>query len=76
MGLTLGIALESSASLAKGLKLKIRKCWLLIPTVVEVTWEKLAGFFFIPQPPFRTRLTLSSKLRNTYTFAQLENSKM
>ena len=26
---------------AKGLKLKVRKSWGLIPTLVDVTWEKL-----------------------------------
>ena len=33
---------------AKGLKLKVRKVWGLIPTFVEVTWEKLVGDLFAP----------------------------
>ena len=35
-------------SLSKGLKLKVRKFWGLIPTFVEVTGEKLG---FLPLPP-------------------------
>ena len=40
-------------SVAKGLKLKARKFWGLIPTFVEVTGEKLVGEAFLPplQPP-------------------------
>ena len=29
--------------MAKGLKLKVKKCWGLIPTFVEVTGQKLVG---------------------------------
>ena len=48
LGLALGMALKFYISVEKGLKLKVRKfCWL-IPTVVEVTGEKLAGGFFAP----------------------------
>ena len=57
MGLALGMALKSYASVAKGSKLKVRKCWGLIPTFVEVTEEKLVGGAFAPLPPFRIRLT-------------------
>ena len=36
----LGMALKFYTSVAKGLKLKIRKFWGLIPTFVGVTGEK------------------------------------
>ena len=39
--------------MAKGLKLKVKKFWGLIPTFVEVTGEKLVGMAFLPSlPPF------------------------
>ena len=37
------MALKFYTSVAKGLKLKIRKLWELIPTFVEVTGKKLEG---------------------------------
>ena len=40
LGLTQGIALKIYTSVAKGLKLQVRKFWGLIPTFVEVTGEK------------------------------------
>ena len=40
LGLALGTNLKFYTSVAKGLKLKVRKFWGLIPTFVEVTWEK------------------------------------
>ena len=43
LGLTLGTNLKFYTSVAKGLKLKVRKFWGLIPTFVEVTGEKLVG---------------------------------
>ena len=48
MRLALGMALRFDASVEKGLKLKLRKFWWLIPTFVEVTGGKLVGrtFFF------------------------------
>ena len=43
------MALKFYTSVAKGLKLKVRKFWWLIPTFVEVTGEKLVGWaFFTP----------------------------
>ena len=36
----------SYTSVEKGLKLKVRKFWGLIPTFVEVTGEKLVGEIF------------------------------
>ena len=41
LGLALGTNLKFYTSLSKGLKLKVRKFWGLIPTFVEVTGEKL-----------------------------------
>ena len=43
-------------SVAKGLKLKVRKFWGLIPMFVEVTEEKLVGGFFAP-PPILNRVS-------------------
>ena len=43
MGLALGMALKFYTSVAKGLKVKVRKFLGLIPTFVEVTEEKLNG---------------------------------
>ena len=43
MGLALGTNLKFYTSVAKGLKLKVRKFWGLIPTFVEVAGEKLVG---------------------------------
>ena len=39
-GVALGIALTFYTSVAKELKLKLKECWRLNPTFVEVTWEK------------------------------------
>ena len=43
LGLALGTNLKFYTSVAKGLKLKVRKFWGLIPTFVEITEEKLVG---------------------------------
>ena len=43
MGLALGMALKFKASVAKWLKLKVKKFLRLIPTFVEVAGEKLVG---------------------------------
>ena len=40
--LALGTNLKFYTSVAKGLRLKVRKFWGLIPTIVEVTGEKLS----------------------------------
>ena len=50
LGLALGTNFTFYISLSKGLKLKVRKFWGLIPTFVEVTGEKLAGGPFCPPP--------------------------
>ena len=46
LGLALGITLKTYGSVAKGLKLKLRKCWELI----EVTEEKLVRDARCPFP--------------------------
>ena len=47
------MALKFYTSVARGLELKVRKLWGLIPTFVEVTGEKLVsgGGLFAPSPP-------------------------
>ena len=44
LGLALGKNLKFYISVTKGLKLKVKKFWGLIYTLVEVTGEKLVGF--------------------------------
>ena len=39
------MALKFYASMAKGLKLEVRKFWELIPTFVEIIGKKLVGIF-------------------------------
>ena len=51
--------------MAKGLKLKVRKFWWLIPTFVEVTGEKLVGGPFCPLPPSPRML---NRINPTETF--------
>ena len=50
-GLTLSIALKFYASVAKGLKLKVKRFWGIIATFVEVTGETMVGGHFAPPPP-------------------------
>ena len=45
------MVLKFYVSVAKGLKLKVRKFWELILTFVEVTGDKLIGGLFAPHPP-------------------------
>ena len=45
------MASKFQGSVAKGLKLKVRKFWGLTPMLVEVTEKKLVGGAFCPQPP-------------------------
>ena len=50
LGVALGTTLNFYTSVAKGLKLKVRKLWCLILTFVEVAREKLVGAPFCPHP--------------------------
>ena len=55
LGLALGMPFKFYTSVAKGLKLKVRKILRLIFMFVEVTGEKLVGNeggLFAPPPPF------------------------
>ena len=46
------MVLKFHTSVVKGLKLKVRKFWGLIPTFVEVAREKVvAGGAYLPPPP-------------------------
>ena len=57
MGLVVGTNLTFYISLAKGLKLKVRRFWGLIPTFVEVAGEKLVeGVLLPPAPPILNRV--------------------
>ena len=51
LGLALGTNVKIYTNVPKGLKLKVRKSWELIPTFVEVTGEKLEGGLFAPPHP-------------------------
>ena len=48
LGIALGMTLKFYTSVKKGLKLKVRKFWGLIPTFAEVTVEKPVGRTFLP----------------------------
>ena len=48
LGLALGTNLKHYTSVAKGLKLKVRKFGSLIPTFVEVTGKKTGRGTFLP----------------------------
>ena len=50
LGLALGTNLKFCTSVAKRLKLRVRKFWGPNPTFVEVSREKLAGGPFCPSP--------------------------
>ena len=50
LGLGQGMALEFYTNVTKGLKLKIRKFWDLIPTFVEFTGEKPIEGHLCPTP--------------------------
>ena len=51
LALALGMALKFYSSVAKGLKIKVRKSFGLILMTVEVTRGKLEGAFLPPPPP-------------------------
>ena len=53
------MALKFCTSVTKGLKVKFRKLWGLISTLVEVTGEKLGGGLFC-SPPILHRVNLFS----------------
>ena len=51
LGLALGTNLKFYTNVAKGLKLKVRKFWGLIPTFAKVTEERLVRSAFLSSPP-------------------------
>ena len=59
MGLTLDVALNFYTSVAKGLKLKVKEFYRLIPTFVEVTGEKLVGGGGLPPILNRVKVSLT-----------------
>ena len=62
LGLALGANLKFCSSVAKGLKLKVRKFWGPNPTFVELTKEKLVGGLFAPPlPPILNRVNILQK---------------
>ena len=70
LGLALGTNLEFYTSVAKGLKLKVRKFLRLISTFVEVTGEKLEG----TEPHFRNWKKQINKRRVFKTKASYLNT--
>ena len=85
MGLTLGITLKFYTSVAKGLKLKVRKLWRLIQTFVEVIWDRLVwcpfwliqswiGLITDDPGPLLSRITTVVKLTGAY-FLLLKTTK-
>ena len=56
-----GTNLKFSTSVAKVLKLKVRKFWGLHPTIVEVIGETLVGSLFAPFPPILNRVKKTAK---------------
>ena len=55
-GLALGTNLKFYISVAKGLKLKVRKFWGVVPTFVKITEGKLVGGAFLGPPPILNRV--------------------
>ena len=52
------MTLKLYTDVRKGLKLKVRKFWELIPTFVEVIKEKLVGGLFAPLSPILNTINL------------------
>ena len=69
LGLALAMVLKFYTSVAKGLKLKVRKFWELIPTFVEVTGEKLPSILNNVKsyfPKMFSKLVLTEAVTSTY----------
>ena len=73
LGLALVTNLKFYTSLSKGLKLRVRRFWGLIPTFVEVTGEKLVEGAF-PLPPILNRVKVNGdkKLNKVFQKSTLE----
>ena len=59
VGKVLGMTSTYNSIVAKGLKLKVRKVWKQIPSLEEVTGEKMITRAFLHPPPTWARLTFS-----------------
>ena len=71
----LGLSLGKELSVAKELKLKVRKFWWLNLTFVDVTWEKLVGCF----PPIRKRVKVKGAQEarvNQFLFQYVQNNEI
>ena len=74
LGLTLSTNVKFYISVAKGLKLKVRMFWGLIPTFVEVAREKLVGGpFYLPPHPEKGK---KCYYKNTFCFNHRQNQKL
>ena len=67
LGLVLGRNLQFYTSVAKRLKLKLRKFWGLIPTFVEIIGKKLVGGAFLP-PPILNRVKINIFMAVQYNY--------
>ena len=67
LGLVLGRKLQFYTSVAKRLKLKLRKFWGLIPTFVEIIGKKLVGGAFLP-PPILNRVKINIFMAVQYNY--------
>ena len=56
------MTLKFYANVAKGLKLKARKFWGLVPMFVEVTGEKLVGEVFLLPVPILDRVKTNNPI--------------
>ena len=72
LGLALGTNFKFYNSVAKGLKIKVKKVWGLIPTFVEVTGEKLVGGggLFGPPPILNRAKEDFFQLMNNFCFCK------
>ena len=71
----MGLSLGKELSVAKELKLKVRKFWWLILTFVEGTWEELVGCF----PPILKRVKAKGAEDarvNQFLFQNLQNNEI
>ena len=67
MAMIVGMVLKLYTSVAKGLKLKFRKFWVLIPMFLEVTGGKLVrGGGFLP--PILNKVKIKQDVQNVGQF--------
>ena len=77
LGQALGITLKFYTSVSKEFKQKVRIFWGLIPTFVEITWEKLLGDS--PSTPilnmFKVKLAQEARV-NQFLIQTVENNEI